>query len=90
METKGYSYRSPLDAGAAFDINFATVTPDEIATATADVACKQDVRLVETWQDVEKRYQNTEIGKNRQELDDAKVVHDQCMERVAGVIADHA
>jgi hypothetical protein len=89
MESKGYSYPNPLDAAAMFDINAATVTSREIATATADVTCKQEVRLVEVWQDREKRYQNTEIARNRQELDSARAAHDQCMERVANVIANH-
>ncbi|MGW1884074.1 hypothetical protein [Streptomyces sp. NPDC001970] len=41
----------------------------EVATAAADVTCRQQVDHVAVWQSVETTYQNKIIDANRQELD---------------------
>ncbi len=62
MARHGYSYRNP---SAAADKNWpASPTATEIATAVADVTCKNQVNLVNTWLTVEAAYQRVLIGDN--------------------------
>jgi len=62
MARRGYSYRNPA---AAADKNWpGTPTITEIATAVADVTCKNQVNLLNTWLTVEAAYQRVLIGEN--------------------------
>ena len=62
MARSGFSYRNP---GQAEDRNWpATPTPAEIATAVADVRCKTQTNLVNTWLTVEAAYQAALISQN--------------------------
>jgi len=89
MKATGHNYATPQDAESAFELNSTGVTPSEIAAALADVSCKQESRLVDTWYNVEKDHQNVEIAKHTRELDTAKTAHDQCMKRTSQVTAKH-
>ena len=89
MATKGYGYATPQDAESAFDLNSTVVTEKEIATAVADVSCKQKIQLVDTWYSVEKDYQSVEIAKHARELEAAKKAHDECMRSASDVITKH-
>ena len=62
MAGRGYQYRSP--AAAAGKNWPANPTVVEIATATADVSCKNQANLVNTWLTVEAAYQRALIGQN--------------------------
>jgi hypothetical protein len=67
MARSGFSYRNP---GQAQDRNWpATPTPAEIATAVADVRCKAQTNLVNTWLTVEAAYQAALISQNLTALD---------------------
>lgn len=88
MKAKGYGHATPRDAESAFDLDGAAVTAEEVATAVADVSCKQEVRLVNTWYDVESYYQSVEIAEHARALDVARTAHDECMRRAADVIAE--
>jgi hypothetical protein len=55
----------------------------------ADVACKQQMRVVETWREVETGYQNARIAEHHDELHTILDEHTQLMKRVAAVIAEH-
>jgi hypothetical protein len=61
----GTRYGSPLDAAA--DRRFAgrTAGGTEIATAKADVACKERTHLIGVWAGVESRLQGALIARNR-------------------------
>ncbi|MFH8465346.1 hypothetical protein [Streptomyces sp. NPDC017991] len=73
MTDKGYSYAKPMDANddpAFTDPN--TITPAEIATATADVACRDEHKVEKTWFDTEVVLQKAAIKKNQAALDKIK------------------
>lgn len=66
MHDNGYQYTSiwqPNDKNWPREIG-----PEEIATAKADVECKQRTNLVGTWLAVETAYQHREIDKHSQQL----------------------
>jgi len=62
MARRGYSYRNP--AAAAGKNWPAAPSTVEIATAVADVTCKDQVNLVNTWLAVEAAYQRALISQN--------------------------
>jgi hypothetical protein len=62
MTARGYKYSNPQQAADAHWP--ATPTPRETATASADVTCKQQVNLVNTWLTVEAAYQAVLVGKD--------------------------
>lgn len=90
MAAEGHHYPTPQDAESACDLNSAVVSPHEIDVAVADVSCKQNARLVDTWYNVETDHQKAEIAKHARELDSAMTAHDQCMRRVSDVITQHS
>jgi hypothetical protein len=68
MRTAGYTYPRPLDP--AGDPRFQhALSPAEIATAKADVACKQRTNLVGVWFAAESARQRTLIDANQPALD---------------------
>ncbi|MFI9379880.1 hypothetical protein [Kutzneria sp. NPDC052558] len=89
MQAKGYRESNLVDAGEGFDLDTGVVKPEEIATASADVACKRTAGVIDTWRAVEQAYQDAEIAKHARELADVKAAHDDCMKRVAEVVARH-
>jgi hypothetical protein len=74
MKAKGYNYATPMKAEEGIPENgsqsgagqWATPapTPEEIQTAVADVACKQQANVVALWSSVLAAYQNTAISKD--------------------------
>jgi len=83
MKVRGLDYPGPLVA--AEDRRFrGPVSAAEIATATADIDCKQKTNLVGVWFTVESGYQRPEIAANQDALDkirrlneaELKVAHD--------------
>ncbi|MEU5583320.1 hypothetical protein ABZ791_37900 [Streptomyces huasconensis] len=72
MKDKGYdSYKQPLDASD--DPRFANpdkVTAQEIATARADISCRDRYGVARTWFDAESKIQRAEIAKHMDEFDD--------------------
>jgi hypothetical protein len=69
MRESGYDYSSHWAANDAGWGDSATVTEEEIAVATADVACKKQVRLIETCLAVETAYQERLIEQNAEALE---------------------
>ncbi|NKQ25165.1 hypothetical protein [Streptomyces galbus] len=70
MKAKGYDYDKPMDANE--DPRFTDpgqVTATEIATAKADIACRDQYNVTRTWFDAESRIQRDKIAKH---LDDFK------------------
>ncbi|MFJ3768364.1 hypothetical protein ACIPQJ_18510 [Streptomyces sp. NPDC090082] len=68
MKGKGFTYGDPMQAND--DPRFATPTasPAEIATATADVACKSSTDLVGVWFRTEAEIQESLIGAQQAKL----------------------
>ncbi|GGQ49583.1 hypothetical protein ACFFKE_08700 [Streptomyces mutabilis] len=69
MKDKGYDYVKPMDAND--DPQFSdpsTVTDTEIATAKADVACRDKHQVEKTWFDAEAKLQQTSIAQHEDEL----------------------
>jgi hypothetical protein len=62
MAARGYKYSNPQQAAGAHWPS--TPTPRETAIAVADVTCKQQVNLVNTWLTVEAAYQAVLVAKD--------------------------
>jgi hypothetical protein len=66
MSHSGFGYKTPAQAQGR---EWPTApTPEEIATAVADVGCKTQANLVNTWLTVEAAYQQVLIGQNLSSL----------------------
>ncbi|MFJ1751600.1 hypothetical protein [Kitasatospora sp. NPDC088134] len=86
MKQSGYSYKSPLDPLAT--LTGGTLSPTEIATATADVRCKQSVDLVAVWSGVEAGIQKQMIAEKEVVLSDAKKRQEATLKLAAGTLAE--
>ncbi|MEH0547479.1 hypothetical protein QA802_31660 [Streptomyces sp. B21-105] len=76
MKGKGYSYATPPDAQE--DPKFTDpekITPAEIATAKADLSCRNQYPVVKTWFDTEVKLQQAAIAKNQGALDDIQATN---------------
>lgn len=73
MRTSGYSYDDPLQPGG--DPRLSGGGAAAVATATADIACKQKTNLVGVWFSVEAGYQRREIAANRPALETIRQAH---------------
>ncbi|MGE5830610.1 MAG: hypothetical protein ACM30G_19920 [Micromonosporaceae bacterium] len=87
MKKSGYSYRTPHDANN--DRVFATEipSPQEIATAVADVSCKEETNLVGIWAAVDQAYQSRSIVKNELKLNEVKQSMNVSLRNAADVLA---
>ncbi|MDV9173052.1 hypothetical protein R6V09_23415 [Streptomyces sp. W16] len=73
MKDKGYTYAKPMDASDDARFNDpGTVTDTEIATATADIECRDKYHVEKTWFDAESALQRTAIAQHQAELDQVK------------------
>ncbi|MCX5210063.1 hypothetical protein OG689_12290 [Kitasatospora sp. NBC_00240] len=73
MKGKGYTATSPLTVTDQLPSRGSgTVTPQEIATATADISCKTESGLVKIWFDFEVAIQNELIAQNQLALAEAR------------------
>lgn len=64
MTTKGYEYATPWEANDDPKWSGPAATKEEIAVATADVACKQQTKLPGLWLGLMSAYQDRLIEKN--------------------------
>jgi hypothetical protein len=87
MAGRGYHVTSPLRIIDGFDLDTRTVTPAEIATARADVSCKQQTHLTDIWFDSEEAYQEKQIKGNPDQFHQAKIDHDTVMKAVTKILA---
>jgi hypothetical protein len=69
MAAAGHDYPGPLDPPKDPRFQGAVATPLEVATARADVACKQRTNLVGVWFADESRLQLSLIQANRRALE---------------------
>ena len=68
MKRQGYWYRTPLHANDDPAWSGAAVTQRELATAVADVRCKQETRVIAVWAAIERAYQQRAIAERSGEL----------------------
>lgn len=87
MKQSGYSYKEPLDASD--DPKFSSQEPTalEIATATADIACRNRTHVAKIWYDAEVKLQNAAVEKNAETLDRARKDLDAVVKNAAAVLA---
>ncbi len=72
MKGKGYSYKDPMQANDDPKFAVPTVSAEEIAVATADVACKNETKLVDVWHGAEAQIQQKMINAKAKEMDAIK------------------
>ncbi|WP_326557156.1 hypothetical protein [Micromonospora sp. NBC_01796] len=85
MKEAGYEFSNPWEPN---DKNWGRqVTSEEIATATADVECRQSTRLVEIWLAVEVAYQNREMENHAADLSAAKNSFETRLKNAAKILA---
>jgi hypothetical protein len=87
MRGKGYNYPSPQEAGGDFSTDAKVVPPKELATAVADVACKQQTKLVDAWFAFEAKYQQGQLNQHAETLGTIKANRDAQLKRVADILA---
>jgi hypothetical protein len=90
MARSGYEYADPWQANN--DPAFATPepTPAEIAVATADVACKQEVNLINIWAGVEMAYQEQLMEENAAALAELLELLETRRRNAAQIVAQHS
>jgi hypothetical protein len=88
MARRGFHYANPQQPA---DHNWPTQpTAAETATAVADVTCKQQVNLINTWLTVEVAYQTALIGQNIGTLADLQASFQSALNRVEALLASPA
>ncbi|MET7552357.1 hypothetical protein ABZS94_43295 [Streptomyces sp. NPDC005500] len=87
MKGKGYNYAAPLDASD--DPRFASpdVTPEEIATATADIGCRDKTNVAKIWFDAETDLQSKAIESKAEQLEQESNALDAAVKKAADVVA---
>jgi hypothetical protein len=86
MARHGYNYSSPATPA---DHNWPKPpTPVEIATAEADVSCKTQVNMLNTWQAVEAAYQRVLIGENLAVLSQLQARFQSLLQRAEALVRD--
>ncbi|OKK10381.1 hypothetical protein AMK33_14290 [Streptomyces sp. CB02400] len=87
MKKSGFDYARPLDASD--DPRFGTreVTPLEIRTATADIACRESTRVARIWFDTEVAIQKETIESRPEQLNEERESLDAAVKKAADVVA---
>ncbi|MFH8409583.1 hypothetical protein ACH4FX_33095 [Streptomyces sp. NPDC018019] len=86
MKEHGYNYKEPLDASDDSRFSGPEVTELEIATATADIVCRNRTHVAKIWFDAESELQNQAIDKNIEELVEARKSLDDTIKKAARVL----
>ncbi|MFF4430176.1 hypothetical protein ACFYZ4_13520 [Streptomyces sp. NPDC001513] len=86
MKGKGYTYASPLDPADDFT-GRPSATPQEVSTAVADVACKEETKLVDTWLIVEAGIQQTKLAAHGDALAVLEERHKQQVDAARTILA---
>jgi hypothetical protein len=85
MAGHGYPYSEPITA--ALHGWPKTPTRTEIATAVADVTCKRQVDLVNTWLAVEAAYQQVLVNQNLTQLSQVQASYGRVLQRAQELLA---
>ena len=84
MAARGFKYSNPQQAADAHWPS--TPTPRETATAVADVTCKQQVNLVNTWLTVEAAYQTVLVAKDLATLSQLQASFKEILQRAENLL----
>ncbi|WP_331447672.1 hypothetical protein [Streptomyces xanthochromogenes] len=87
MKGKGYAYGTPNDAVNDPAWRSPQPSPTELATARADVACKQQTNVVGIWWAVLTAYENQYIDQHAEELTKVKRQVDATLRNSATILA---
>ncbi|WP_234432513.1 hypothetical protein [Streptomyces sp. NRRL S-378] len=87
MKEQGYNYKQPLDASDDSRFSGKEVTPEEIATATADITCRNRTHVAKIWWETEAKLQTASLEKNAETLEKARKELDASIKAVADVLA---
>ncbi|MGW7412027.1 hypothetical protein [Streptomyces sp. NPDC054863] len=87
MKESGYAYKEPLDASDDPQFSSNEVTRQEIATATADIGCRERTKVATIWFEAESALQSKEIEKKAESLDKTKKDMDAAVKKTASVLA---
>ncbi|MEV4613531.1 hypothetical protein AB0K43_13155 [Kitasatospora sp. NPDC049258] len=88
MKNRGYSYPNPMDAIGDRRFLGDSPTPLELQVATADVTCKQQVNLVDTWFEVEASLQKELIARQQAEFTAALAAKTEQLAKADAVLRD--
>ncbi|NYI07667.1 hypothetical protein [Allostreptomyces psammosilenae] len=90
MSARGHSYDTPRDAAGdeAWDLDAPEATEAERAVAAADVACKHEVGLVETWVRAETDIQRDMVAEHAAELERVGAANATYLENARAVLAE--
>lgn len=87
MAKKGYTYKKPMDAND--DVRFADpyhVSSEEKETAKADISCRDQNHVQQTWFDAEVTLQESAIKKNQKALNEVKKANDAAVARASSAV----
>ncbi|MFJ6757513.1 hypothetical protein ACIQNK_21105 [Streptomyces sp. NPDC091273] len=87
MKEGGYDYKQPLDASDDPRFGGPDVTPDEIAAATTDIACRDRTKVAKTWWEAETRLQTAALEKHAESLNKARKDMDAASKAAADALA---
>ncbi|MEY9855941.1 hypothetical protein ABH935_001545 [Catenulispora sp. GAS73] len=86
MQAVGYTYATPNDAANDPNWHTESVSTSEIATATADVRCKQKTNVIGIWFAVESAYEQQMIEQHAPELAQVKKNIDDALKRADAAV----
>ncbi|WP_420711037.1 hypothetical protein [Streptomyces sp. NRRL F-2580] len=87
MKEQGYDYKQPLDASDDQRFGGRDVTAEEIATATADISCRNRTHVAKIWWEAESKLQTAALEKNAETLEKARKDLDASVKAVADVLS---
>ncbi|WP_392900476.1 hypothetical protein [Streptomyces sp. LN699] len=87
MKEKGYTYKQPLDASDDPRFGSRDVTQEEIATAVADIACRDRTHVAKIWWEAETRLQTASLEKHAESLNKSRKDMDTAAKAAADVLA---
>ncbi|MFJ9522322.1 hypothetical protein ACIRPK_29210 [Kitasatospora sp. NPDC101801] len=88
MKDRGYSYPNPMDAISDPRFLADSPTPLELQVATADVTCKQQVALTDTWFAVETSLQKELIARQQADFTAASAAKNEQLAKADAVLRD--
>lgn len=85
MKKTGYDYAEPLDASDDSRFSAPEVTSEEIATATADITCRDRTDVARLWFEAEAALQQQAIDDNAEQLDGNREAMDSAVREAARI-----
>ncbi|MGW5640862.1 hypothetical protein, partial [Streptomyces sp. NPDC003832] len=88
MRSSGFPYASPLDPLNDRAFQGEEISAEEKETAVADVRCKEETGLLDTWFGAESALQRADIDKNAEALKELRAAHHRKVEAARRIIAE--